>query len=98
MTKNNKPCSICKETTETTKVYADMKNYCSKECFQNRKHSGINAKELLEAVDSGAVSFGEQDDFATDSRASCEPPCGPDRCTRRNGNITCRLDFVGGPQ
>ena len=29
-----------------------------------------------------------------DSLIPCEPPCGPDRCTRRGGLLTlCRLDF-----
>ena len=26
----------------------------------------------------------------------CEPPCGPERCTRRDGRVLCRLDFDSG--
>ena len=32
---------------------------------------------------------------ALDSNSPCEPPCGPDACTRWNGQMVCRLDFGG---
>ena len=52
-------------------------------------------QSLVGASDSG-VGFGRLSlqIQALDSNSPCEPPCGPDACTRWNGQMVCRLDFV----